>query len=253
MKIPYEDLISGDSVYVEGIGHVRSPLLKELKPTEGVGYKTYGYYLSLVSWDKEDFVSALSIKKESTLKKIMEADEITVFDAFTIIPETIETLQKAMSFFMTEKIEWSKKDKCFYTFYNDDVVGRVDRENYGELQEAILQLNYINLSKRTRPITNHTTAKSKELWEKAQQYLKQEGKKQVEDKKMNLGNIISKLCVAGAGYNLLNIYNLTIFQLYDQFFQYGYMRAMKLNDMVFSNHGGKKFDLQAWLKPISKN
>ena len=205
-----------------------------------------------MSWDKEDLVDALKIKKESTLKKITETEDITIFDVFTIIPEMTETLRKAMSFFMTEKIEWSAKDKCFYTFEDDKVVGQVNRDNYGELQEVILQLNYINLSKRTRPITNHTTEKSKELWEKAQQYLKQEGKKQVEDKKMNLGNVISKLCIAGAGYNLLNIYDLTIFQLYDQFFQYGYMRAMNLNDMVFSNHGGKKFDLQAWLKPISK-
>ena len=37
MKISYEDLISGDSIYVDGVGHVRSPFLRELKPTEGVG------------------------------------------------------------------------------------------------------------------------------------------------------------------------------------------------------------------------
>ena len=64
--------------------------------------------------------------------------------------------------------------------------------------------------------------------------------------------MISKLCAANIGYTLFNIYELTVFQLYDQFFQYGYLRAMNLNEMAYSNHGGEKFDIQAWLKPIIK-
>ncbi len=44
---------------------------------------------------------------------------------------------------------------------------------------------------------------------------------------------------------------VTVFQLYDQFFQYGYLRAMDLSEMAYSNHGGKDFDIQAWLKPIT--
>ena len=69
---------------------------------------------------------------------------------------------------------------------------------------------------------------------------------------MELGNIISKLCAANSGYTLLNIYDLTIFQLYDQFFQYGYLRAMDLNERAFSVHGGKEFNFEKWLEPILK-
>ena len=61
---------------------------------------------------------------------------------------------------------------------------------------------------------------------------------------MQLSNIISKLSCVSVGYTLLNIYDLTVFQLYDQFFQYGYLRAMDLSEMAYSNHGGKDFDLQ---------
>ena len=112
-------------------------------------------------------------------------------------------------------------------------------------------MNYINIGESAKPV-KHSSAQAQELWERAQQYLKEESAKAPPDKNMNLGNIISKLCAASTSYNLFNIYDLTIFQLYDQFFQYGYLRAMNLNEMAFSNHGGENFDMQGWLKPIIK-
>ena len=73
-----------------------------------------------------------------------------------------------------------------------------------------------------------------------------------ENKRFRIGNIISKLSVLPTGYTLFNIYELTIFQLYDQFIQYGYLRAMGLNEMVYSLNGGEKFKFEDWLKPITK-
>ena len=72
-----------------------------------------------------------------------------------------------------------------------------------------------------------------------------------EDKpEFHLANIISKLCAVHPSYNLLNIYDLTVFQLYDAFFQYGYMRSTSLSEQIFSNHGGNSFKFENWLKPI---
>ena len=53
MKFSYEDLISGDAIYVDGVGHLRSPQLKELKPTQGIGTWNYNLFLSMLSWDKQ--------------------------------------------------------------------------------------------------------------------------------------------------------------------------------------------------------
>ena len=79
--------------------------------------------------------------------------------------------------------------------------------------------------------------------------------------------VCDALCGAGKTVSCINMMNsdtehkyifatpylneVTVFQLYDQFFQYGYLRAMDLSEMAYSNHGGKDFDLQAWLKPIT--
>ena len=67
---------------------------------------------------------------------------------------------------------------------------------------------------------------------------------------MSLGNVISKLCVVSNSYNLLNIYELTVYQLYDQFSQYCFLRSAEFGERVYSIHGGKKFKFEQWLDPI---
>lgn len=253
MKFTYEDLISGDSIYVQGLGHFRSPLLEEIKPTKGIGAWTYNLYLNLLSWDKNEYLSFFKETIGRRAKILSKNEKLGVFDMVTVIESSRELLQKAMAFFMDEKLSWDEKERAFYTSSKTDeeLVGRIDRNNFEEVRDMMLQMNYINVGESAKPL-KHSSAAAQELWERAQQYLKEESTKATPDKNMNLGNIISKLCAANTGYTLLNIYNLTVFQLYDQFFQYGYLRAMNLNEMAFSNHGGKDFDMRAWLKPIIK-
>ncbi len=252
MKFTYEDLISGDSIYVDGIGHFRSPRLSELKPTQGIGTWTYNFYLNLLTWDKENFLKffKLTLGKKT---KALEREQLEVFDIITLIDNSRELLLNAMAFFMEETISWDSKNRILLTYSKDDnkQIGEINRKNFEEVRDMMLQMNYINVGESARPV-KHSSSTSQDLWERAQKYLKEESKKATPDKNMNLGNIISKICAANTGYTLLNIYDLTVFQLYDQFFQYGYLRAMNLNEMAFSNHGGKDFDMRAWLKPIIK-
>lgn len=249
MKLSYEDLISGDAIPIVGVGHIKSPRLRELKPAQGVGYTTYNLYINLLAWEKNellDFARSVSGKK----LKALDNEKITSFDAAILIDGMRNLLQSAMGFFLIEEIVWDDKTRSYLT--NDKEtkkqVGVINRENFDEVRDLMLQLNYINVSHNSKPPA-FSSEKARVLWEAAQRHLKESAKKP-SDKRMELGNIISKISCVGVGYTLLNIYDLTVFQLYDQFFQYGYLRAMNISDMAFSNHGGKKFDIQAWLKPI---
>lgn len=251
MKFSYEDLISGDSIPVEGVGHLRSPLLRELKPTQGIGIWTYHLYINILIWDKQKLVKFMQIYTGKKLKALIDDDKLCAFDALTILKETRQLLRNSLAFFIDEDVVWDNVARCFLVKSKDNhgVVGRIDRANFDDVRDMMLQINYMNLSNKASP-TKFSSIKAKELWEQAQQHLKEDGGKSASDKRTQLGNIISKLSCASAGYTLLNIYDLTIFQLYDQFFQYGYLRAMGISEMAYSNHGGKDFDIQAWLKPI---
>lgn len=252
MKFSYEDLISGDSIFVSGIGHFRSPLLKELKPTQGIGTWTYNLYIGLMAWDKEEVIKFMKITTGRRLSKLENNDKLTIFDVITLIDEPRKLLQNAIAFFVDEEVSWDAKAHSYILRDKEQKeVGRINRDNFDDARDMMLQMNYINVGESAKPV-KHSSKQAQELWERAQQYLKEESAKAPPDKNMNLGNIISKLCAASTSYNLFNIYDLTIFQLYDQFFQYGYLRAMNLNEMAFSNHGGENFDMQGWLKPIIK-
>lgn len=252
MKFSYEELISGSEIFVPEIGHFRSPKLKELKPTEGIGSWNYNLFLSALSWSKEDVIKFLRVSTHQPLKALDKADKLNTFDIFCIREYERRLLQDAMSFFITEEILWNEKKRCFetYTKENGKYVGTINRNNYEEVKDMMLQMNYINVGKSANP-AKHSSEKAKNLWEIAQQRLKEQSAKAGEKKETTLGNVISKICAAGIGYNLLNIYELTVFQLYDQFFQYGYLRVSDLNERAFTIHGGKNFKIEAWLKPIT--
>ena len=252
MKFSYEDLISGDSIPVDGVGHIRSPLLRELKPTQGIGMWTYNLYLNILSWEKEDLIKFMKLTTGKQLRALTKDNKLGAFDTITVLEPTRQLLQEAMAFFIDEELSWDNSRRCFITIskINHNKIGCINRDNFDDVRDMMLQVNYISLGRSAKP-TKFSSDKAQSLWEQAQQHLKAEATKSSPDKRMQLGNIISKLSCVSVGYTLLNIYDLTVFQLYDQFFQYGYLRAMDLTEMAYSNHGGKDFDIQAWLKPIT--
>ena len=256
MFFDYFDMLSGGAVYMNGVGHLRSPWLHELKPTVGLGQKGYNLYLNVLSWDKSRALKYGRLMEYRGIDKL-DREELTAYDVITLIPAMRELCRGVLSFFMLEELTWDDKNRRYAVIASADsheLIGAIDRSNFESVRSAILQLNYIGLDKDETPIT-HSSERSKELWEKAQEYLKKQAEQSSEGNKpeYRLSNIISKVCSVHSSYNLLNIYDLTIFQLYDAFFQMSYMRSSNLSERIFSNHGGEKFNFSDWLKPIQKD
>ena len=251
MKLEYEDLLSGDLIPVEGVGYLKPPRLKDLWPAGGIGIWKYNFFLNILAWGKEKFLEYMKLTSPRQAEILSRNKELNVFDVMTLIPGFRPALTETLAFFMSGSVAWDDALRVFsVTDFKGVPTGNIDRDNFDGVRDAVLQLNYINLGDSAA--LKHTSKKTKDLWERAQASLKKESLKSPENKSLSLGNIISKLCAAPGGYTLLNIYDLTVFQLYDQFFQYGYLRASNLNEMAFSNHGGEKFNFQDWLKPIFK-
>lgn len=241
---------------MNGVGHFRSPLLCELKPTTGLGQQGYNLYLNILSWDKSHVLKYGRLMKYRGVDKL-DRPELTAYDVLTLIPSMRELCRGVLSFFMIEELVWDEKGRRYVAVSCDEsseIVGEVNRDNFEDVRAAMLQLNYIGLSKEDAPIS-HSSDRSKELWEQAQEYLRNQAEQSSgEDKpEYHLSNIVSKVCVAHSSYNLLNVYDLTVFQLYDAFFQLSYMRSTNLSERIFSNHGGEKFNFDDWLKPIQSN
>lgn len=259
MHFRYFDLLSGEPVLVQGVGHLRSPQLKNIYPLSGVGYDGYNLYRAFLSWDKEQVLKYDKLFNFRGVDRVeANAESLSAFDVVTLLPPTRALCIEVMSFFMVENVVWDEDNRKFVAYLTDDdgqhVSGEINRSNFEEVRNMMLQLNYINLEKDVVE-PHHTSEEARRLWEKAQGFLRKQAEKESgEDKpEYHLSNIVSKICASHPSYNLLNIGELTIFQLYDTFFQFGYMRSIQLSERIFSNHGGDKFNFNDWLKPISKN
>lgn len=256
MRFDYFDMLSGEPIYLQGVGHLRSPRLSELRPHSGIGYRAYNLYLNLLTWDKEHLLKYdqfMQFRGASKLNK----DVLNVFDTATLLGQTRELCRGVLSFFMVEDLIWDEKGRRYLAVNPDnqeETVGEINRDNFEEVREAMLQFNFIGLDKDETPAA-YSTDKAKELWEQTQEFLKEQAKSETKEDKpeYHLSNIVSKICAIHPSYNLLNVYSLTVFQLYDSFFQIGYMRSSDLSERIFSNHGGDNFKFENWLKPIIKN
>lgn len=246
MKFSYEDLLCGDAIFIAEIGHFRSPKLKELKPAEGIGFPLYNTYLAVLSWDKEDYLKFLPKNQAALFEK---ADKLNMFDMMaTLKPDFRELLRCVLEFFIIEKVVWDEGQKCFLTSQDEKPVGAINRDNFDEVRDMALQMNYINLGKFAEP--KHASAKAKKYWDLEQQKRKEALKGSGGNKYMGMGNLISKLCAAPNGYTFHNIYDLTVYQLYDQFFQYSHLRSRDLMENAHATHGGEKFNYGEWMKPV---
>ena len=261
MQFNYFEILSGDPIPIRGVGHIRSPMLSELKPTTGIGFTKYNIYLNLLSWTKEQVIRFDEISKITGADKLSKADKLNVFDIISLIEQTRDIYRDLLSFFIIEEVDWNTEKRCFetYTEQGDEriVVGSITRDNFEDVRIDILQMNYVGLDKQSQP-AHHSNNKAKELWERAQAFIaeqaqiKAEAGRQEDHPELSLGNIISKVCTIHPSYNHTNIYDLTVFQLYDTYFQISYMRSVDLGERVFCNHGGKKFKFEDWMKPIQK-
>ena len=261
MYFDYFDMLSGEPLLLQGVGHIKSPLLRDICPSSGIGYRKYHLYLNFLSWEKEHLLKYDQLMQYRGASKL-NREQFGVFDIATLLKPTRELYRGVLSFFIVEDIVWDEANRRFVICVNNEdgtnkqtVVGEINRDNFDSVRRVILQSNFIGLDKDEEPV-RHSSDKSKELWEKAQKYLEEQAKSnsgKEEKPEYHISNIISKLCAAHPSYNLLNIFNLTIFQLYDSFFQFGYLRSSDLNERIFSNHGGDKFKFEDWLRPILNN
>lgn len=200
MRFDYFDMLSGDPLYLENVGHLRSPFLRELKPAGGIGYRAYNLYLNFLTWDKESLLKYAQLMQYKGAERL-DRECFNAFDIVTLLPQTRELCRGVLSFFMTEQLVWEESHRQYdavLAFEGDkpaEYLGKIDRENFDEVRGAMLQLNFIGLDKDGAPIA-HSSEKAKKLWEKTQGFLKEQAKAESKEDKpeYHLSNIISKIC-----------------------------------------------------------
>lgn len=245
MKLNYFDLLSPTPINIQNVGNVVSPKLKDIAE---IGVENYNFYNSILLADSSFFYSLIG-------QEAKQNSEENIYDLFTSNDNTSKLLQDALNFFFVENVIFYKEEKIFLVVkdINDienSVVGTVNRYIYNELTDVILQLN--NIKKRDEnDISKIKSKKAMKIAQKIKNFKSKMKSNKKKDENMELGNIISVVANRHKSINMTNVYQLTVYQLWDSYFRLIDNSIYEVQSTSAAVWGDKDFDVLSWTKKIN--
>lgn len=148
------------------------------------------------------------------------------------------------------KFGFMDKKKHIVTKTKEHEVGKIHKQIWDELCDVILQWNNIKKNKEEKKL-KFKSKLAQEVWELTHPKEKQEK----QNKDMELANIISSVAAKDESLNMINIWDLTVYQLYDQFQRLQGNTYFSIQSMSVAAYGDEKnkFDGGAWYKNINED
>lgn len=244
-KISSFDLISGADINIDGIGVLHQPTLDEIRK---LGYGKYTIYINTLLMDIDNYFRITNVSKD--IIEITKS-QVVMFDLLFLDDKGRVLLQDALSFFIKEQIIADVRNQVFVLFNEDgSKTGEINRDNYNTIQSMIKQINFIV----EEPTTSQECQdpKIKAILEKFEQGRKAMAKSKKQNQDMNLTNILAAVSTFHNSYNLINIWSLTVFQLYDQFFRLNSKIQIDVFGFRWAAWGKEEFDFSTWYRELNQ-
>lgn len=256
IKLSYFDLLTPDPVYVSGIGKIKPIKLKELSE---VSYQTYQMYISLLFFDIKQYFdsqdqSSAFVEQRDFYYSLSEEDKTkyTVFDFFITNPSYNLFIQKCLAFFISGDVSFHQKSLSYLVQENETIVGTISRDNWSDVCDLILQRQYRSKSNELEDASKAKNKRALKILNKLKKGA-QTAKGNDENRDYEIPNLISALASKSYNLNISNIWEITVFQLYDQFQRQQLNSVYDIQSTSASVWGTKenKFDINQWFKSLN--
>lgn len=251
MKLDYSILISPFPFYLAQIGSVKSPTLREIFSPE-VTYEGYNLYLSLLLMTPQTYFEKVNPSKAEWYQSLSDEQKcnLTMFDLITADSNLQSSFSKIFNFFLTETVIWSHEDNAFLTFREKNQVGSIHKNAFQELCELILQRCSIQVSDLDTAPSKIKSKRALEIFHKLQKGRQHSIKNSKQDQSMELPNIITSVAVKSNSINFTNIWDLTVYQLMEQFKREQMNVYFDIQKMSVAAYGNEKhtFKGDEWFK-----
>lgn len=208
-----------------------------------IGYSQYQMMLSILLMTKEDILELIGADNASREQIGLDALQL-----ITLIPEFRSALVQTLSFFLRQEVRYS--DEIGY-FIEEETV--LPLERIWEIRKAIVELCRLDDPNEDRNVTFYNE-KAKRIWEKIQRHkAEQRKRKQSKDGGADLVTLISAVCAYSSTYNLLNVWDLTIYQFYDQFARLDAKIQLDVYGQRWAAWGKDDFDFSLWKKAFDNS
>lgn len=256
MTLDYLDLLSNEPILFPGVGSIKKLRMGDLLTgKDRIGQANYHAFIFLMQASKNDIIDIVTkqdAKAGALFKKFSE--EMSLFDLITLFPATASSLIAAFDTFLEEEVGYVEAEKAIVTYRDVGtgspiIVGRITRDNYDELRDAIMKTNHAQLDSKKDLAVKAKNADILKKWEEAEK-MNQDLQEKTDTDDCTFGNIVSKLCSAGIGITFQNVWDLTIFQAINHFQEMGFLHGVHMSERVFSIHGGDNFNINDWMKNV---
>ena len=251
LKLSYFELLSPDPVQIQRVGGIISPKLRDISK---IGMNTYQYYLTILLMDLKTYFTMIQQEEQFELLSDEDKAQMSVFDLLTMDDKSAELLQNVLDFFIVENVVWSKQHNAFLITKEGDVIGAITKDIYPQICDLICQRNCIK-SNQEEDLSKVKSKKALEIMKKLQKGRAEKAKATKTDKNMELGNIISAVANKSQSLNIINIWELTVYQVWDCFSRLSNNSIYDIQSMSVAAWGNKDnyFDATAWFKRIDTN
>ncbi|MBE5993213.1 MAG: hypothetical protein E7247_12610 [Paenibacillaceae bacterium] len=271
MKLDYGTLLGTNPLILQNGLHIRSPLLKEISE---ITFPVYQSYLAALMLDKESYFygidheqfhyfSNYSEKEKLAFRRMRtqyesfpeeEKDSLQLLDIIVFDPILVFSLQQALSFFSGCRLTYSLEKQGFIQEDKKSSICFITKAAYPEIADLILQRNGVSTKEleTEKPVFKNELAKT--LYYRTLEVQKNNISGNKTDKNMDLPNIISAVSARHPSLNIYNIWDITVYQLYDQFKRLQVNSFYDIQSMTVAAWGDEKkqFDASQWYKNLFK-
>lgn len=253
IKLDYFDLISRKPIEIENVGSIRCPLLSDI---DDIKYYTYCSYIQALKITPDDFFDNLE-EKYGIKVPVDQIIEITKFDLILSDGSLLQEIVDAFNFFFVEEVYFDPEQMVFVVCTMNDceeenIVGYISRNNYSDIVNIILQR--INIEVDENEVDDLSKVKSKrgrKIFEKIREGRKKmkKAKEQADGgKHQSMANIISSVAAFCPNMNYVQIWDLTVYELYDLFSRLNIIDQYNISSTSVSVWGDEKkqFKFGVW-------
>lgn len=257
MKLDYFTLLSDEPIGLSNVGNLIPPKLIQIR--KRIGFSNYNMFLVLLRMTPEmyytkikndvEYWESLTKKEKNSLKlydviKKEKSLEINYIALLSFFFEQDVVFKNDMFLMLNPEFEHQISNDSINT-QKGELVGIIYEENFKTILSLISQLCYMDDNSEDEENLKFKNSKAKRLWEKMKKANLQ--KKAVEDSTRSIPNMISSIS-AQLKIDINQVWNWTVFQLYDQFTRIGFCEAQERNARSVSVWGDKegKYKSSVW-------
>lgn len=234
MKLDYGTLLSFTPLKLQCGFCIPSPLLRELSELTFPVYQSYlasllidiesyyrgidqniNQYFSNYTKEEKDLIQTIRSEYESMTEE--EKMKLQPIDILSLDCKLITNVEKALSFFLHCDVQYSQDYQSFIHIEDKTITWAIPKTIYPEVTDLILQRNGIQRDEANEAKPKFKNKLAEKLYHRSLKAKLKQDRNNKADKNMDIPNIISAVAAKHPSLNIINIWDITIYQLYDQF------------------------------------